>query len=269
MPERSGPPTEPTIFLVDDDDAVRDALATLIGTATRPSRWRTPAQAPCASCRSSTRCRTAPTSDATRGAFPHCLPECPERTTHRSNASGGARQATGTAHRLGPPGGWAGSRRPGGGMMLWRLVYERALAATGHPLITRGAQGRWNSAGVRVTSTSESVALAAIELLAYWNTYPHLAGYRLFRLEVPEDQISQADPAVDVQDHQQTRPSSDRWAGEVRSLALRVPSVVLPHSTNVLLNQRHPGFTALSAQDLGAFQYDPRVMGLVEQAKRR
>lgn len=33
MPEgRAAPPTEPTIFLVDDDDAVRDALTTLLGT---------------------------------------------------------------------------------------------------------------------------------------------------------------------------------------------------------------------------------------------
>ena len=129
------------------------------------------------------------------------------------------------------------------------------------------AQARWNGAGVRVAYASEHPALAALELLGYWNNYPRMRGYRLFSANVPDGDVQEAGAGVDPHDYAQTRPYGDAWVREARSLALRVPSVVIPLSHNVLVNPAHPRFGALTYTDHGEFEYDERVSALLGAAR--
>ena len=51
----------------------------------------------------------------------------------------------------------------------------------------------------------------------------------------------------------------DAWLTEQRSAVLRVPSIIVPEDTNLLLNPAHP--QAIGARETGrrAFQFDPRL----------
>lgn len=117
---------------------------------------------------------------------------------------------------------------------------------------------RWKS----VVYASESLALCLAESLV------HLPGalprdYVSFKIFVPEDAIEvvattslrgrwQSDLLV-------TRAIGDQWLTEQRTLALAVPSVVLPESTNVLLNPMHTRANELRVIDQQSFTFDPRL----------
>lgn len=146
-------------------------------------------------------------------------------------------------------------------------MHHIALGRNPHPFVPAPAQARWNSAGVRVAYASEHPALAALELLGYWNNYPRMHGYRLFSAKLLDEDVREADPGVNPHDHAQTRPYGDAWVREARSLALRVPSVVIPLSHNILVNPAHPRFAALTYTDHGEFKYDERVNALLRAAK--
>lgn len=146
-------------------------------------------------------------------------------------------------------------------------MHRIALNRNPHPFVPAPAQARWNSSGVRVAYTSEHPALAALELLGYWNNYPRMQGYRLFSANLPNEDMEEADASVDPHDSAQTRPYGDAWVREARSLALRVPSVVVPLSFNVLINPAHRRFSALTYTDHGEFEYDERVNALLGAAK--
>lgn len=116
-----------------------------------------------------------------------------------------------------------------------------------------------------MTYLAEHPALAALEILNYAATYQSVQGYSLYVVMVPDDAAQDVSQSVDPHDHVQTRPYGDAWVASGRSLALRVPSVVAPHSFNLLLNQQHPDFPELHAEALGPFAYDARVAARVER----
>jgi len=108
-----------------------------------------------------------------------------------------------------------------------------------------------------------------MEILTYWANYPTLQGYDHYSFslepgEVEDVLVTQAD--VNPHDKRRTRQIGDVWAEEGRSLALRVPSVVLPHSFNFLINPNHPAYNSGRVQSVGPFQYDQRITALIEQA---
>lgn len=147
-----------------------------------------------------------------------------------------------------------------------------ALAKHPDPFRPARSENRWNSADTQVAYAGASLAIAALELLTYWGSYPSLQGYRLFTLDFGEDQIEdvlEVEPGIDPRDYAQTRRYGDRWAEEGRSLALRVPSVVLPMSHNYLINPNHPHFASATVTAHGGFAYDARIVRLVELAKAR
>lgn len=149
-------------------------------------------------------------------------------------------------------------------MIAYRLAHQSALLARPDGLTTAGGEARWNSSGVFVTYMAEHVALAALEVLNYAGIYRQMNGYELIKVDVDERVIETADPAVDVRDHTQTRPYGDTWVHSGRSLGLRVPSVTGPESWNLLLNQRHPAFLALTPVRLGAYTFDQRITDLLK-----
>lgn len=145
----------------------------------------------------------------------------------------------------------------------WRLTARR-FASTAFD--GRGAAlygGRWNSTGVPVVYLAATRALAVLEILAQVRQASGLQDYVL----IPATFV-RAD--VDVLDHLPsdwrvipaggaTRRIGAEWASARRSLALQVPSVILPAEFNYVLNPLHPAVGLIRVGIAEPVEFDTRL----------
>lgn len=143
---------------------------------------------------------------------------------------------------------------------VWRLASGRYQPLTGEG--ARLAGGRWNSSAHLLIYTSESPALCLAECLV------HVTGslpldYQAFKIAVPDNVVEHLDTNLLNPGWQQdvihTRKIGDQWLVQTRSLALAVPSAVLPESVNVLLNPIHHSATQLRIVEQFPFGFYPRL----------
>ena len=144
---------------------------------------------------------------------------------------------------------------------MWRLTQPRFapdLEGEG----ARLAGGRWNLAGVPVVYTSDSLALAALEVLVHLpgieRSRQHIPDYIAIGLDVPDHLI--ADPGLlpDLPLHE-SQVLGDTWLRSANSLGLLVPSRVIPLERNVLLNPRHPAMAQVLVALSEPFVFDDRL----------
>lgn len=87
--------------------------------------------------------------------------------------------------------------------------------------------------------------------------------YRLFSVEVP-DSITMTDvgalPNGWQNDQSVTRALGEAWLEAKRFAALRVPSALLNHAFNVLLNPALPGAVGLQPVTDDPLEIDPRLL---------
>ena len=150
-------------------------------------------------------------------------------------------------------------------MVVWRLTAARHAATAFSGEGAAAYPGRWNHRGRRVVYTSDSPALAALEILANAETASVLRGRVLIRAVVPDDQVVElqevrlpewwdANPIGTA-----TRDLGEAWRAEGAALALAVPSAVMPLQRNVLLNPEHPAFRAVEVGEPIPLRFDPRL----------
>lgn len=155
-------------------------------------------------------------------------------------------------------------------MIVFRLVHDTALK-NNPPFQPARTTNRWNTDQVIVAYASESLALSAMEMLTYWGRYANLRGYEIFTYSLGErdveDQLEHT-PKLDHRSRPATQQHGDVWAESRRSLALRVPSVVLPASFNYLINPDHPDFSTDNITHLGPFEFDARIESLIQAARQ-
>jgi len=114
---------------------------------------------------------------------------------------------------------------------------------------------RWNSRGRHVIYAAEHYATALLEKAAQLNSLKLPRTLVFVRIDVPGDvsveDIRPEDLAGwDADSKNVSRAFGDRWYDEQRSAVLLVPSLAAPGlERNVLINQRHPHFTRLSASE--------------------
>ena len=152
---------------------------------------------------------------------------------------------------------------------VYRLVHVRGPEAQ-RPFRGSDTANHWNGDGTEVAYAAENIAVCALEILSQWRDYERLDGYRMYEAGLdPADveDVGDAAPDLDVHDRERTRAFGDAWAAEARSLALRIPSVVVPFGCNYLINPNHPDFAAGAIRDLGPFRYDERIVALLDAAK--
>lgn len=134
-------------------------------------------------------------------------------------------------------------------LTLWRV--EKGVfvppARTGEG--ARLAGGRWNSPGLPAIYCADSLALAVLEILVHAVSVEERADPRVwFQLALPPSACRAIAPTRlvrgwnDPGGHPQTVAIGDEWLRERRSVALRVPSAVIPGAWNVILNPQHPHF---------------------------
>lgn len=155
-------------------------------------------------------------------------------------------------------------------MRVWRIYDpEAAYALLPHfdPLDGQGAAlfpGRWNGVGVRLVYTSQTPELAMLELLTKLD--PAAFGVRLaIEISVPDDaSIQDAAPAMLGHllrgEDGDTQTYGSGWAASGRSLVLKVPSAVVPVSSNYLLNPLHPQARGLRVVRQVEVAMDPRLV---------
>src|SRR5262245_10836793 len=134
----------------------------------------------------------------------------------------------------------------------WRIFKPRhaATAFTGEGARLFG--GRWNSKGVAVVYTSQSLALAALEMLVHLPSDLVLARYQVAPVTFDSDVVQSVDTAQLPRNWRADPPPArlrqigDRWVAEGAAAVLRVPSAVIDTEFNFLLNPAHPDFANLT-----------------------
>lgn len=150
-------------------------------------------------------------------------------------------------------------------MQLFRIAKKRYA----DDLSGEGARlygGRWNRKGTPALYTSESVSLAAMEVLVNLPAADLPDDLRLLTLHLPED-ASMDEIKADELTEEWTRyppPVSlaeigNRWFQSCESLLLRVPSAVIPWEQNVLINPRHEMMKSVNIQSIDPFGFDERL----------
>ena len=130
----------------------------------------------------------------------------------------------------------------------------------------RRSGGRWNPKGTAVVYTSTSIALALVEQLVGMEAEDFALLTVRFTIDLEPAQVETPDLAALPTDWNHPR-RSDRarafgrdWVESNRSLALAVPSVVVPEERNVLLNPGHPDFPTLPFSGPLPFRFDKRLL---------
>ena len=145
-------------------------------------------------------------------------------------------------------------------IIVWRLANGRYPLRDGEG--ARLVGGRWNSVGQPAIYTSESLALCLTESLVHI-TGPLPLDYVRFKIQVPADSLEILEPTSLKQkwkdDLVYTRTLGDEWLRQKRSVALLVPSAVLPESNNIILNPLHPRAGELQVIEQQPFNFDPRL----------
>ena len=144
----------------------------------------------------------------------------------------------------------------------YRVVKEKYWASAFDGEGARLYGGRWNSKGVPVVYTSDSLALCSLEIFVHLPSYTLLADYAYVPLVFDSGLIAVAH----LDDGWDERPVSrvsqdigDHWIKEGLSAILRVPSVIIPDGYNYLVNIHHPDFKKIKIGKPQPLTFDPRL----------
>ncbi|MBL9047354.1 MAG: RES family NAD+ phosphorylase [Tabrizicola sp.] len=146
-------------------------------------------------------------------------------------------------------------------MRVWRLA--RPEFGTG--LDGEGSRlwgGTWNSPGVPVVYLASSLALATLEVLVNLPASRRSPGNfpSLLAVALDLDSGDLVDPGIPAGlDTGISRETGDAWLASSSSLALFVPSRVIPLERNVLMNPRHPAIASVTVALAEPFVFVDRL----------
>lgn len=148
----------------------------------------------------------------------------------------------------------------------YRLVKRKWLKTAFDGEGARLYGGRWNSKGRACVYLASTESLAMLEVMVHLEDNQLLKAYALLEVTIPEEWLMQLPEDVLPADWR-TEPAppstaeiGDDWLEGQSSLALALPSVVVPREMNYLVNPDHPDFQALadSAKEID-FSPDSRL----------
>lgn len=127
--------------------------------------------------------------------------------------------------------------------------------------------GRWNSIGTPMIYTAGSLSLATLELLVHVEEISTLHNaYSVIPVTLKKkSQIECIAPdslpiGWDAPELiSATQLLGDAWIASASSVALQVPSAVIPTEPNILLNPAHPDFSNIIQEAPFSFELDPRL----------
>jgi RES domain-containing protein len=148
-------------------------------------------------------------------------------------------------------------------VILWRVSNYRTLDGVGGLYVS----GRWHTKGHPVVYCTLNPATALLESLVHIEIdsedRPEL--FQVLRIEGPDALSIEEIEAAALQSNwtasiASTQNLGDRWLSERRSLLLKVPSVLVPETWNVLVNPQHAEAGLLKITMMYEHAFDARLL---------
>jgi RES domain-containing protein len=148
-------------------------------------------------------------------------------------------------------------------VILWRLSGHRALDGSGG----LRASARWHTLGRRIIYCAPNPATALVEVLVHAEIdagdLPDPLQY--LEIEAPDAISIKSVDMARLGRHWQrnelaTRRAGDEWLRSGDTAVLRVPSVVVPATWNVLINPEHPESRKVRVTRAHKHSLDPRLV---------
>jgi RES domain-containing protein len=148
-------------------------------------------------------------------------------------------------------------------VIVWRISNHLDLSGTGG----LRAAARWHHAGAPIVYTASSPASAMLEVMVHLelNELTQLPDtYQLIQIDVPDSlvilELNRAELGVEWQKNiMLTRTLGDRWLRGLDSVLLSVPSAIVPHTHNYLLNPAHRDAQKIKITAHGSYPFDLRL----------
>ena len=147
-------------------------------------------------------------------------------------------------------------------MELFRITkaeFAQELFAPGFP-------GRWNRSGEEVIYAVSSRSLACLENLVYRRTTVGTSSFRTMVIYAPDNSTVEHINLQDLPDewnqlsiNEACQSLGSAWYQSEKSLALRVPSAVIPDEFNWVINTRHAEFDKVKVIDVLPFYFNKRL----------
>jgi RES domain-containing protein len=144
--------------------------------------------------------------------------------------------------------------------VVYRLVRAERAGAV---LSGEGARlygGRWNPPGKAVVYASASRALAVLEAFVHLAAEARSMRFCLYEVALPKGarllrhKAARPPPALES-----SQDVGRAWLDTGATLALVVPSVIVPQEPNYVLNVNHPQFARLALSAPEPFSFDERL----------
>ena len=149
-------------------------------------------------------------------------------------------------------------------MIVWRIASLGHAALDGEGARVYGS--RWTPRGLSAVFASATLSLAALERFVH--TDPDLEPTDLVAIEIRFKSAIRTEHLVisDLPANWREYPApveltslGERWLRAGRTVALSVPSAVVPRERNVIINPAHRDFGKLTVAQPEPFSYDPRM----------
>lgn len=161
-------------------------------------------------------------------------------------------------------------------MRVWRLCraahIEEALTGEG----ARLHGGRWNPRGVPVAYASATLSLAVLEALVHTDPNSLPGDFLALPVDwsetlVPREVGADELPAGwrETRDHPGLQAIGKAWIDAEISAVLTVPSAIVPHERNFLINPAHRDMDKIRPGRAQPFRFDARLPGLQPSRSER
>ena len=123
--------------------------------------------------------------------------------------------------------------------------------------------GRWNSIGMKLLYTSEFISLTILESLVHFRSDLIPPSQFLLYIDIPEKDIIEISTDK-LNSGWVTEPDYTQWIGDQfinsnQAMILKVPSVIVPQESNLLINPLHKDFKKVKLISTELLQLDKRL----------
>lgn len=151
-------------------------------------------------------------------------------------------------------------------LTAWRILKAKRAQTAFDGEGARLLGGRWNSQGLHVVYTAQSIALAALEILAHLNLGAALEEYVTISCSFDTRLVEHLDRSRLPVDWRRYPPPptlqsiGNEWLKSDSTPILEVPSALIPSESIYLLNPLHPRFKSIRVATPEPFRFDLRLL---------